>query len=313
MEIKWIEDFLSLARTHNFSRSAEERNVTQPAFGRRIRALERWLGTDLVDRRTYPITLTVDGTQFRETASSVLAELYRNKATFAKSTVDFKPDIKIAAANNLVLTFLPGWYSGLATTMQPFTLRVRTENFHDMIDDLTSAEIDLVVQYYHREVPLLMDTNLVEWLTLGTERLRLYSTTDGSGNPAHNPHGDVPVPLFAYSNDGYFAQITSCILKNSETDMAPCNHVVESPTADFLLKFSATTSGILWLPENGAKQAVKDHTLIPVGDGVWDTEMEIRMFFRRNVANPLTSKTLDVLRQTTKSALKASLQEPSMK
>lgn len=31
MELKWLEDFLSLAATQSFSRSAHERNVTQPA------------------------------------------------------------------------------------------------------------------------------------------------------------------------------------------------------------------------------------------------------------------------------------------
>ena len=44
METKWLEDFLSLARTMNFSRSADERFVTQPAFSRRIKALEVWAG-----------------------------------------------------------------------------------------------------------------------------------------------------------------------------------------------------------------------------------------------------------------------------
>ncbi|HEY5789464.1 MAG TPA: LysR family transcriptional regulator, partial [Gammaproteobacteria bacterium] len=40
MEFKLLEDFVCLARTGNFSRAAEERNVTQPAFSRRIRQLE---------------------------------------------------------------------------------------------------------------------------------------------------------------------------------------------------------------------------------------------------------------------------------
>ena len=63
MELKWIEDFLSLAETRSFSRSAEIRAVTQSAFSRRIRSLEVWLGTALLDRSTYPITLTADGRQ----------------------------------------------------------------------------------------------------------------------------------------------------------------------------------------------------------------------------------------------------------
>ena len=52
MELKWLEDFLSLAETRSFSRSAEQRRVTQPAFSRRIRSLEIWLGTVLLDRST---------------------------------------------------------------------------------------------------------------------------------------------------------------------------------------------------------------------------------------------------------------------
>ena len=40
MHIKWLEDFITLAQTRSFSRAAELRHVTHPAFGRRIRALE---------------------------------------------------------------------------------------------------------------------------------------------------------------------------------------------------------------------------------------------------------------------------------
>jgi len=68
MELKWLEDFVSLARTGSFSRSAEERHVTQSAFSRRIQALEIWLGVSLIDRSTYPTTLTAAGRAFRETA-----------------------------------------------------------------------------------------------------------------------------------------------------------------------------------------------------------------------------------------------------
>eukprot|EP01037_Dinobryon_pediforme_P034834 gene34834-40943_t len=64
MEIKWVEDFLSVVETLNFSRSAKLRNVTQPAFGRRIRALETWLGAELFDRSSYPCSLTKAGESF---------------------------------------------------------------------------------------------------------------------------------------------------------------------------------------------------------------------------------------------------------
>ena len=48
MQTAWLEDFVALAATRSFSRAAEQRHLTQPAFGRRIRSLEQWAGTALV-------------------------------------------------------------------------------------------------------------------------------------------------------------------------------------------------------------------------------------------------------------------------
>ena len=59
MQIKWLEDFVSLSRQRSFTRSAEERQVTLPAFGRRIKTLESWVGVPLINRGSYPATLTV--------------------------------------------------------------------------------------------------------------------------------------------------------------------------------------------------------------------------------------------------------------
>ena len=54
MNLTWLEDFLALAASGNFSRAAEERHMTQPAFSRRVRALEEWLGAELFDRSEQP-------------------------------------------------------------------------------------------------------------------------------------------------------------------------------------------------------------------------------------------------------------------
>ena len=70
MDIMWLEDFIKLADEGNFSRAAEARNLTQPAFSRRIRALEDWVGATLVDRDTHRIAL---GTEDAATEDAGLA------------------------------------------------------------------------------------------------------------------------------------------------------------------------------------------------------------------------------------------------
>ena len=80
METKWLEDFVSLAETRSFSRSAQLRHVTQPAFSRRIQSLEAWAGTDLVDRSSYPTRLTPAGETLYDQSLEMLQSLQSARA-----------------------------------------------------------------------------------------------------------------------------------------------------------------------------------------------------------------------------------------
>ena len=52
MEMHQVRYFLAVARTLNFTRAADECNVTQPSLTRAIKQLEAELGGDLFRRET---------------------------------------------------------------------------------------------------------------------------------------------------------------------------------------------------------------------------------------------------------------------
>jgi DNA-binding transcriptional LysR family regulator len=79
METKWLEDFVSLAETRSFSRSAQLRHVTQPAFSRRIQSLEAWAGVALIDRSSYPTKLTPAGETLHVQAMDILQTLHTTR------------------------------------------------------------------------------------------------------------------------------------------------------------------------------------------------------------------------------------------
>lgn len=79
MDTKWLEDFVSLAETRSFSRSAQLRHVTQSAFSRRIQSLEAWAGVELVDRSAYPTRLTPAGASFYVRAQEILLSLQNSR------------------------------------------------------------------------------------------------------------------------------------------------------------------------------------------------------------------------------------------
>ena len=65
----------NLARTGHFSRAAELSHISQPAFSRRIKAIEDWVGVALVDRSRHPVTLTSAGSQMLEAGRQALERL----------------------------------------------------------------------------------------------------------------------------------------------------------------------------------------------------------------------------------------------
>jgi DNA-binding transcriptional LysR family regulator len=75
MDTKWFEDFLAVVEEGGFTRAAERRAVSQPAFSRRIKALEDWVGASLFDRATHSVTLTAAGERLLPAAEEILRRL----------------------------------------------------------------------------------------------------------------------------------------------------------------------------------------------------------------------------------------------
>lgn len=72
MELAQIRYFLALCRTLNFSRAAEQCNVTQPAFSRAIQRLEEEFGGALITRERNLTQLTALGREMRPHLQTML-------------------------------------------------------------------------------------------------------------------------------------------------------------------------------------------------------------------------------------------------
>jgi DNA-binding transcriptional LysR family regulator len=124
MELIWLEDFVALAETGNFSRAAENRHVTQPAFSRRVRALEDWVGAPLFDRATPGVTLTAAGQQFRTGADELIRRINQLRRESREAGGMEAATLRFAATHALSFTFFPQWMRELEsrTTLGPIRL-----------------------------------------------------------------------------------------------------------------------------------------------------------------------------------------------
>src|SRR3954452_7439632 len=172
MELKWLEDFVSLARTGSFSRSAEERHVTQSAFSRRVQALEGWLGVSLIDRSTYPTTLTAAGREFRETAEEAVRMLHGSRTALQASVVrTSKGLVSVAALHTLALTFFPRWLRQIEARPGSLSSRLLPDDFHNCIQAAAEGGYDFLLTFCHPSVPILLDPGQFPHHVVGADTL----------------------------------------------------------------------------------------------------------------------------------------------
>jgi DNA-binding transcriptional LysR family regulator len=255
METKWLEDFVSLAETRSFSRSAQLRHVTQPAFSRRIQSLEAWAGTDLVDRSSYPTRLTPAGQTLYDQSLEVLQALQSTRAMLRGHTSAAQDVIEFAVPHTLAFTFFPAWVSGLREKFGPIKSRLIALNVHDAVLRLVEGSCDLLIAYHHSSQPFQLDPARYEMVSLGEEVIAPYVKPDSDGAPLFSLPGRAGhmLPYLGYAPGAYLGQMVDLILKQSTTAIH-FDRVYETDMAEGLKAMALEGHGVAFLPYSAVKK-----------------------------------------------------------
>jgi LysR family transcriptional regulator, hypochlorite-specific transcription factor HypT len=283
MDTKWLEDFVSLAQTRSFSRSAQLRHVTQPAFSRRIQALEGWAGVDLVDRSIYPTRLTPAGETFLAQANEMLASLQATRNLMRSHQASGSDMIDFALPHTLAFAFFPHWLLELRRTFPQLKTRLIALNVHDAVLRLTEGHCDLLLAYDHPSQPLQLSPDRYEMLTLGQETLAPFARADSEGRPVWRLPGSASAkpPFLSYGSGAYMARLVEHILKTAP--QAPqLNPVYETDMAESLKAMALEGHGLAFLPASSVKKDVRARRLAPAGEpGAWELTMDVRIVRER--------------------------------
>src|SRR6187549_2629331 len=299
METKWLEDFVSLAETRSFSRSAQLRHVTQPAFSRRIQALEAWAGTDLVDRSSYPTRLTPAGETLYAQSLEMLQALQSTRAMLRGHSAAGQDVIEFAVPHTLAFTFFPAWVSSLREKFGPIKSRLIALNVHDAVMRLVEGGCDLLIAYHHPSQPLQLDTDRYQMVTLGQEVLSPYSRADAEGRPLFRIPGTAsqPLPYLGYAPGAYLGRVTELILKQAGTAIH-LDRVYETDMAEGLKVMAMEGHGVAFLPQSAVKKELRARKLVsaaPPDMPGMEITMDVRAYREKPVGKEAVKGTAQAL------------------
>ena len=274
MELKWLEDLVVLLEEESISRAAERRHVTQPAYSRRIRQLEQWLGVELVDRSTKPIQIRSTGWALEEGVRDLVNRFYalRNRVHETRERITF------VAQHGLAISTFPTLIRTVKAQLPEPSYRVVPANY-DECEALFYGEADFLLCYQSSQRQFDFSHKAVRKIVLGKDRLIPVATRQFSEQLGRIDPG-MTIPLLMYQQGGFLAEtLASSCLPNVIRDYR-VEVICESAFSASLKEMVLADMGIAWLARELINQELDDQKLVSYAPELGETTLDIVLYYR---------------------------------
>ncbi len=277
MELKWIEDYIALVKHGSFSKAAEARFVTQPAFSRRIRSLENWLGVSLVNRSKYPSSFTEAGTEFIKQAEAMKNQIYSSR-DHLKALENSQTSIKFLSQHSLAVSFLPSWLQDIEPVIDNTLLKVSAANLHDSVESFIAGSADFLLCFSSHDISRDLDRTDIESINVGADRLIPVTGVRRNGHPIYSATQKEPLRLLHYPRESFFGQlfIRQC-LPQLEVAMQ-LHRVCENALAEGLKALVGQGYGVAWLPQCMVEKELKEGSMMILEIPQASADLQIKLY-----------------------------------
>jgi LysR family transcriptional regulator, hypochlorite-specific transcription factor HypT len=250
MDIESLADFIELAKLKSFSKAAASRHVTQPAFSRRIQALETIVATALIDRTSKNFQLTPAGERFLVHAKQLVGVANRAIDETRSLTTRLQQPVYISAPSYLSKTFFPAWYKEMQRAIPGLALKISNQRGSGAIDDLHKGLADFALLMHAPKVMGCYDFGSLQKCVVGKDGiLAVRSRHLKSGND-----------LLMHEQGSYMSACADAVLGNRASKGSA---VFESASTGLLKEMALAGFGTAVLPESLVADDLAQGYLVP--------------------------------------------------
>lgn len=279
MDLGWIEDFRTLAECRSFSRAARLRSISQSAFSKRIRSLEREIGGDLIERTHQPLGLTPLGRQFLEDSTAILDAIRVARTHAAETMGRGMHGLTFSASTSLAQSFYPTWITRKKARMPKMIAQLATSrSLSEEVVALDHGETDFYLTYHSDQLRTAFDTGTFEHVTLGKEEIIPVSVPDpDTGRPVFDidRFGSGPIPYIARLPGSYIGVLVEKLIAERAL---PTRVVFAGANGENIMGLLMRAAGIGWMPKNRVSDQLDRGELVPAAGDTWAIPINVRLY-----------------------------------
>ncbi len=277
MDINWLQDFACLGRTLNFTRAAEERNITQSAFSRRIKSLEIWLGVPLIKRSTYPVQLSEAGVQFLPVARETVANLTDIRQSIRADERGSAAFQRFAVLHTISVNYLSNRIAELERSIPDLRVRVYSDNLNTCCQFLSEGTCDFLLYYSYNDVAPTFDENLFVRKDIGTEQLIPVAGTEVAleGGWDLGQPGSTEIPYLGYDPSSFLGTVVDQTIGKRKP---PLKLRYMDALTEAIKRRVLSGSGMAWLPASSVSEEIASGLMTTVGGPEWEATLTLSLF-----------------------------------
>ena len=291
MDMQWLDDVLVLLEEGNLTRAATRRNITQPAFSRRIRSFEDWLGVTVLDRRTNRVEISA-ALLSNEVEIRALVTRIRDLRTKIAHFDPASTTISIAAQHAPVFSTFPDMALRARHHLPALKFRMRAGNLRDCVTLFLRGDTSMLLCYESENAgPMPFGASVrralwgIDYLVPVVGGPLRYTVKDNNDIPADTP-------AIVYPDNSYFGEVLQKSQRSFATQGQSVNPVCETAFSSGIKELALKGIGIGWLPYSMAHREIESGALISLANRFGNEPLEVAIY--ADTANQVAVTLLDI-------------------
>lgn len=277
MDLRWIDDVLVLLEEGNMTRAAARRNITQPAFSRRIRSFEDWLGTPIIERKTNRVGLSpalISNEPELRALASRLGELRTKIAHYEPANTT----VAIAAQHAPVHAMFPDMALRAQSAFRGLNFRLRAGNLNDCMTLFLRGDTSMLLCYEAEGAgPLEFGTN-VQRALWGSDFLT--PVVGGALRYAVNNSGRIPedTPAIVYPDTSYFGAALLKAERPFGTAAYSANAICQTAFSSGIHELVWKGLGVGWLPFSMVYRQLESGDMVSLANSLGQLPLDVAVY-----------------------------------
>lgn len=274
MDLRWLEDLVALAEAGSLTQAAALRNVTQPAFTRRIQQIEQWLGAPVVDRSVRPARVSPAVLRKIEDMRALTGELRQLRSDVLDWEMSQRR-ISVASQHSLSAGILPRFIAKLQIQKPSLTIRLRSANREECHTLLMTRQASILVVYEVDGLPIAPNETLIERRVIGIDTLCPVASPARRSAIAARPGRQSHLPVIGYPPEVFFGHVFSRRILPLLQDRHQIDVLCETALVPSALSLALEGVGVAWLPQTLCAPHLASGALLDLGPLYGSVDMQI--------------------------------------